>query len=99
VIFAREPNRLVCIDYGSAWTMERTVAKLKGHGNTELYAAPEQYEEGRSPDFRADQFSATVVAYEMLTGKPPYGGMAEKPVGRSSAAATNLSTSTSDLCP
>lgn len=78
LVFARVPNRLVCIDYGSSWTMERTLARVNGDGNTPFYAAPEQHDDGQSPDFRSDQFSATVVAYEMLTGKLPYGGIGGK---------------------
>lgn len=78
LIFAKSPNRLVCIDYGSGWTMERTAARVQGDGISEFYAAPEQHEENVPADFRADQFSATVVAYEMLTGKLPYGGMGGK---------------------
>ncbi len=78
LIFAKSPNRLVCIDYGSGWTMERTVARVKGDGISEYYTAPEQQAEDVPADFRSDQFSATVVAYEMLTGKLPYGGMGGK---------------------
>ena len=78
LIFARVPNRLGCIDYGSGWMMERTIARVKGDGTSEYYAAPEQQSEDLLADFRTDQFSATVVAYEMLTGKRPYGGMGGK---------------------
>jgi len=75
LVFARTPNRLVMIDFGSAWMMEKTVGRAIGDGISEYYAAPEQLQEDGLADFRSDQFSATAVAYELLTGKRPYGGM------------------------
>lgn len=38
---------------------------------TPLYMAPEQVE-GAAPDERSEVFSVGVLAYEVLTGKPPY---------------------------
>jgi serine/threonine protein kinase len=82
LIFTRASNRLVMIDYGSAWMMENTVHKAVGDGFSEFYAAPEQQREHPLADFRSDQFSAAVVVYQMFTGKLPYGGLGGK-AGRS----------------
>lgn len=80
LVLAREPNRLVMIDFGTAWTVERTTRRDPGDGTTRYYTAPERLGDPQRPndkvpvlDARSDQFSATVVAYEMLTGVRPYG--------------------------
>ena len=74
LVLAREPNRLVMIDFGTAWMAERTVQRDPGDGTSRYYAAPELLRKNTSfVDGRADQFSATIVAYEMLTGIRPYG--------------------------
>ena len=86
LVLSREPNRLVMIDFGNAWTMERTVRRGPGEGVSRFYPAPEQLQEDVAIDARSDQFSATVVAYEMLTGVRPYGdrgGEAGLPENRS----------------
>jgi len=82
LILTREPNRLVMIDFGSAWMAERATRRDPGDGESRYYPAPErlhdpQRDQGDTPmlDPRSDQFSATVVAYEMLTGARPYGEM------------------------
>lgn len=51
------------------------------------YAAPE-YFLGESGSFRADLFSLAVIAYQMLSGRLPYG--AEVPKSRTRAAQRNL---------
>lgn len=78
---ARNPNRLLMIDFGSAWVVERTTRSRTTDGIDFQYAAPEVIESAvrRSDqpiqaDFRSDQFSACVVFYEMLTFERPYGG-------------------------
>ncbi len=78
LILAADPNRLVMIDFGSAWTVETTYRHVAGDGKSEHYAAPELQKESPSADSRSDQFSATVVAYRMLTGKLPYADMGGK---------------------
>lgn len=50
--------------------MERT----SGDGASGVYSAPELLEKGAVPDFRSDQFSLSVVWYEMLTLAIPYDG-------------------------
>jgi len=75
LILASGPNRLVMIDYGSAWTVEKTVQRAPADGVTQRYAAPEQLMKEPAVDFRSDQFSASVVAFQMLTGQLPYSRM------------------------
>jgi serine/threonine-protein kinase len=76
----RQARRMVLIDFGSAWPMERT-ARRAGEGCTPSYGAPELQGAGGVVDGRADQFAASVVLYEMLTGELPYGwgGKAGRP--------------------
>ena len=86
LILARRPSRLVMIDYGSAWLLPRTRSRNPGDGVSPAYSAPELQVDGCVPDARCDQFSASVVAYEMLTGRLPYdslGGQAGRPEFRS----------------
>lgn len=66
---------LALIDYGSAWLEERTVGREVGDGTTDGYAAPELREAGAVADWRSDQFSASVILYELLTGALPYDGL------------------------
>ncbi|MEM8734677.1 MAG: protein kinase [Planctomycetota bacterium] len=68
-------SSLVLIDYGSAWSRERTTQKEEGDGVSPGYAAPELIRGNTTVDWRADQFSVGVILYELLTGKLPYGGL------------------------
>lgn len=82
LIVASDPSRLVMIDFGSAWGAERTIAREEGDGISRPYAAPELQSPNTVADFRSDQFSASVVLYELLTLQRPYdnlGGQAGKP--------------------
>jgi len=75
LVVCREPKlHLVMIDFGSAWTVERTATRRPEDGETDRYAAPELRRGERFVDFRSDQFSVFAVFYEMLTGGRPYGG-------------------------
>lgn len=65
---------LVLIDYGNAWTVERTTRREEGDGVSGAYAAPEFLRGDQYVDFRADCFSLGVVLYEILTDKIPYDG-------------------------
>ena len=72
IIVCREPNRLVLIDFGSAWLVERTMTRSDGDGIDRHYSAPELLGADGTPDFRSDQFSASMIWYEMLTLERPY---------------------------
>ncbi len=74
LILQAQPITLMLIDYGSAWPIVQAAAQGNGDGATPAYAAPERLGE-KSAGPLADQFSASVVFYEMLTGKLPYDGM------------------------
>lgn len=78
LILTQEPYQLVMIDFGSAWLEEETRRRDPGDGTTHPYAAPELRQPGATVDFRSDQFSATVIFYELLTGKLPYQEMGGK---------------------
>lgn len=74
LILAREPDRLVMIDFGSAWGVARTVERPPGDGTDAHYGAPELQRGERWGDFRSDQFSVSLICYEMITLELPYAG-------------------------
>ncbi len=78
LVLTSSPQRLVMIDFGSAWMKATTMYRSDGDGNTEHYAAPEQLIDSPEVYEAIDQFSASLVAYELLTGTLPYGGMGGK---------------------
>lgn len=82
VIITSHPSRLVLIDFGSAWTVQTAASRLEGDGQHRLYAAPELQTGQPASGFLADQFSVSVILYELLTGQLPYGGLGGK-AGRS----------------
>ncbi|QDV83791.1 serine/threonine protein kinase [Planctomycetes bacterium TBK1r] len=65
---------LVLIDYGNAWTIERTTQRDEGDGMSGVYSAPEFLRGDAHVNFRADCFSLGVVLYEILTDRIPYDG-------------------------
>ena len=67
-------KNLVLVDFGSAWPVEQSATKEIGDGITLPYAAPERIARHASEDFRADVFSLSVVAYELLTLEIPFDG-------------------------
>jgi serine/threonine protein phosphatase PrpC len=74
------------IDFGSVRVAG--VAELSGHRHdgdmlgTLQYSAPEYFDgEGGSP--QADQFSLGIIAYQMLTGRLPYGARLARAPGKS----------------
>lgn len=76
LVLARTPDRLVMIDFGSALTAEAVTKRVEGDGATLAYAAPEIWTQ--TPNFQADLFSVSVIAFEMLTGRLPFDGLGGK---------------------
>jgi len=60
-------------DFGVAKLMSSGTAATTTPVGTPSYMAPEQIE-GRPVDIRTDVFALAIVAYEVLTGKPPFTG-------------------------
>lgn len=75
IIITSGTTQLVLVDFGSAWPIESTAARAVGDGVTEPYAAPERIAGHAAEDFRSDAFSLSVIAYELLTLKIPFGGL------------------------
>ena len=64
-------------DFGIAASAEEVDSGLTGEGmtlGTPSYMAPEQFENSRNVDAKADIYSLGVMAYEMSTGKRPFPG-------------------------
>lgn len=78
VVITSHTSRLVLIDFGSAWTMQTTAFRVDGDGHHRCYAAPELQRPGVADGFLADQFSVSVLLYELLTQQLPYGGLGGK---------------------
>jgi len=79
VIVTSHPSRFVLIDFGSAWTTDSTSFRVEGDGHHRCYAAPELQQPQTQPaGFFADQFSVSVLLYELLTRQLPYGGLGGK---------------------
>jgi non-specific serine/threonine protein kinase len=73
------PHGVKLLDFGLAFAApvgEETLLRLTAPGTvvgTPQYASPEQLR-GHKVDGRTDLFAAGAVVYEMLAGKPPFGG-------------------------
>jgi serine/threonine protein kinase len=78
LIVASQPSRVVLIDLGSAWTAERTASRANGDGRTDGYASPEQVRGEIFIDARSDQFSASVIGYELIAHQLPYDNLGGK---------------------
>jgi serine/threonine protein kinase len=74
IVVTSGTKNLVLVDFGSAWPVEQSATKEAGDGITPPYTAPERIARHALEDFRADQFSLSVVAYELLTLEIPYDG-------------------------
>jgi len=85
------------IDFGSVRVAG--VVELSGHGDDILgtlqYTAPEYFVgEGGSP--QADQFSLGVIAYQMLTGRLPYGAEIARAKGKAAYRKARYVPATND---
>jgi|GEM_PF-5308170 len=70
MILAEQQGGVRILDFGAAIRLGAGPGPLIG---TPQYMAPEQLQ-GGAPDPRSDLFSAAVVCYELLTGRPPFIG-------------------------
>lgn len=76
VIISKE-GEVKLLDFGIASSSEDADQGLTREGMTlgsPAYMAPEQFENTRNVDRRADIYSMGVMLYEMVTGKKPYPG-------------------------
>lgn len=71
-------SRVFLVDFGNAWSFEQPALRSPGDGLSGAYTAPEQHRSESFLDPRVDQFSASVIAYQLLTGRLPYDGMGGK---------------------
>ena len=78
VVLTGHTSRLVLIDFGSAWTQQMAASRLEGDGHHRCYGAPELQSGAPPVGFLADQFSVSVLCYELLTLRLPYGGLGGK---------------------
>ncbi|HEU5049996.1 MAG TPA: protein kinase, partial [Gemmatimonadales bacterium] len=78
ILLDSESGRALLVDFGIARAIasDPTITSVTGEGvavGTPLYMSPEQAS-GEEVDTRSDIYSLGVVAYEMLTGAPPFEG-------------------------
>ncbi len=91
VIVTSHPSRLQLIDFGSAWTTDWTTRRTEGDGHHRCYAAPELQTGAAGLTLASDQFSVSVLLFELLTQQLPYGGLGGK-AGRSEFVARAADT-------
>jgi CRP-like cAMP-binding protein/tRNA A-37 threonylcarbamoyl transferase component Bud32 len=75
-ILVQEDNRAKIVDFGLACATGTRSAKAKG---SPFFASPEQIK-GKHMDERSDIYSLGITAYEMFTGKKPFGGSSMKEI-------------------
>ncbi len=74
VLLERETGRSLVTDFGIARTAENSSLTASGMVvGTPTYMSPEQVA-GDKVDHRADIYALGVVGFEMLVGRPPFGG-------------------------
>lgn len=78
LILTQNPARLIPIDFGNAWDIQRANDRENGDGRSMIYAAPEQWDQSMRVDSRADMFSVAVILFQMLTNQIPYEGLGGK---------------------
>ena len=78
VIVTSHPSHLQLIDFGSGWTIEWTTRRTEGDGHHRCYAAPELQNGACPVTLASDQFSVSVLLFELLTLHLPYGGLGAK---------------------
>ena len=71
IILTANESQFVLVDFGNGWTNERKARAGNCESISPTYTAPEVHR-GELPSFLSDQFSATVVFYELLTGRVPF---------------------------
>jgi serine/threonine protein kinase len=69
ILFNVKDEALIA-DFGIAVFLETTKTKYVNVIGSPLYMAPEQFEGAASP--RSDQYALACIAYELLTGQPPF---------------------------
>lgn len=91
-ILVKEDGEVKLVDFGLAKLIDDgpqvSLTGTREAMGTMRYMAPEQLDEPRCVDHRADIFSMGVVLYEMLTGHVPQGVI--EPPSRSSAAPESM---------
>jgi eukaryotic-like serine/threonine-protein kinase len=71
-IMFRNAQGLVLVDFGISRRVDISTVRMSGQVvGTPTYISPEQVL-GRTPDARADLYSAGVLLFEMLTGRKPF---------------------------
>jgi formylglycine-generating enzyme required for sulfatase activity/tRNA A-37 threonylcarbamoyl transferase component Bud32 len=74
VLLERDSGRALVTDFGIARTAENSSLTASGMVvGTPTYMSPEQVV-GDKVDHRADLYALGIVGYEMLVGRPPFGG-------------------------
>ncbi len=74
VLLERDSGRALVTDFGIARTAENSSLTASGMVvGTPTYMSPEQVV-GDAVDHRADLYALGIVGYEMLAGRPPFGG-------------------------
>ena len=78
VVITSHPSRLLLVDFGSAWICEAATSRTAGDGAHPCYCAPEQFRSPAAGGFHADQFSVSILLYQLLSGELPYQGLGAK---------------------